>query len=46
VDANKPNQSPNEEKAIACQSFLNAGIAKTLRDCACAGADGYGNDML
>jgi hypothetical protein len=24
----------------------NAGIAKTLRDSDCAGADGYGSDMV
>ncbi len=33
------------ENAIACQSFLNAGIASTLLDSDCAGADGYGKDM-
>jgi hypothetical protein len=30
---------------MACQSFLNAGIASTLRDSDGAGAAGYGKDM-
>jgi hypothetical protein len=45
VEASNPSQSPNDENAIAFQSFLNAGIASTLLDSDCAGADGYGKDM-
>jgi hypothetical protein len=46
VDASKPNQSPNDEKAIACQSFLKAGIDNTPLDADWAGAAGYGSDMV
>jgi hypothetical protein len=42
VVANKPNQSPKEEKAIEFHSFLKAGIDNTLLESACAGAPGYG----
>jgi hypothetical protein len=41
--ASKPNQSPKEEKTIEFQSFLNAGIAKTLLLSGPAVAAGYGS---
>jgi hypothetical protein len=46
VQARRPNQSPKDENAIACQSFLNAGIASTFLDTDWAGAAGYGSDMV
>jgi hypothetical protein len=44
VVASKPSQSPNEEKAIAFQSFLKAGIESTPRDCCWLGVERFGID--
>jgi len=44
--ARSPSQSPNDENAIEFQSFLKAGIDKTERESAWAGAPGYGIDCV
>ena len=42
VVARSPSQSPKDEKTMAFQSLRNAGIERTLRVTACAGAAGVG----